>query len=143
MSITIGEFAQKLGEAGIQASKACEGYADHRLDDAFDKGDDGVLVPKTRRIRILDQEIDIPTVALLSERRIDVDTLDFEFEATVEMDGEHPRMVNHVGLFRRGVKIKAKVSFKAGDSLEALELIRERVNRDIAEKLSVRREPSG
>ena len=144
MAITIGEFAQKLGEAGVLASQACEDYAAQRIDDAFERDDDGDLVPKVRRVHIYGQELEIPEIALISERRMDVDALTFDFEATVTMDDTGtPRIANHTGLLKRGVKVKARIMFKAGDSLESLELMRERVNREISDKLSVRRETNG
>lgn len=138
MPITLGEFAQKLGEAGILAARACEHYAQQRIEDAFED-DNGALVPKTKRIRLYGQEIDVPEVTLISERRVDVDRMNFEFEATVTLDDTgKPMLANHVGLLRRGVKVKAQVSFKAEDSLESLELIRERVNREVSQQLGNR-----
>ena len=139
MPITLGEFAQKLGEAGVLASRACEQYAEQRIQDAFEDG-----APKTRTLKLYGQEIEIPEIALVSERRLDVDTLDFQFEATVSLDEDgSPRLASHIGLLKRGVKVKANISFKAGDSLESLELMRERVNRELSEQLSVRRDTNG
>lgn len=140
MAISIGEFARKLGEAGVLASRACEDYAKNRIEESFEEVDDK-LIPKVRKVHIYGQEIEIPEIALVSERRLDVDTLTFDFEATVSLDDSGtPRMENHLGILKRGVKVKAHVAFKAGSSLESLELMRERVNREISDKLSISRD---
>ena len=139
MPVTLGEFAKQLGEAGITAAKACEEYALQRLKEVCDEGPNGELIPKVRIIEIFGQKVEIPEVAFLSPFRLDVDTLDFEFDATVLLGERGPVMAGHLGLLRKGVRVKAKIGFKAGDSLESLEILRERVNRQISDELAVKR----
>ena len=142
MTISIGDFAAQLGEAGLQAAKACEDYAERRLRDACTEDEEGRLIPKMRTVLIYGQEVQIPELALIAQSRIDVATMSFEFEATVDLGDEAPSMSPHVGVLKNGVQVKAAVTFKANDSVEAIELLRERANREINSVLAVRQTQS-
>ena len=135
--ITLAEFATQLGQAGIDASRACEDYALKRLQAASDEKD-GVLVPHMRKIQIYGRVLEIPEIVLLAQQRLDVQELEFEFEATITMGSKSPHISNHNGVLKNGMKMKSRILFRATDSLEIIELLRERINRDTAEALSLK-----
>ena len=133
---TLQEFITKIGEAGVEASQACEDFARDRLESLCDKDEKGAWIPKTVSVKIGKSVVDLPLLTLMSPQRIDLEELKVKFKTTVHLakDG-NANVTGHFGLLKRGVEVEAEITFKAQDSVEAIELLRETVNRKLSERL--------
>lgn len=136
--ITLSDFISYMGQAGVEAAKACEAYALNRLQAMFDEDEDGTLIPKMVKLKMPSGIVEVPQVTLMSPVRVDLDQVEYEFETTVSLGKDGcPNVLGHTGLIRKGVKVKAKVKFGAHENLESIELIRERCNKKLSTELSL------
>ena len=133
---TLEEFISRIGEAGVEASKACEEQARKRIESLCDIDSDGNLIPKTISIQVGDEMIKVPLLSLIAPTRVDIESLKVRFQTTVQIDNSgKPNISSHIGLLKRGVKVDAEIVFKADDSVEAVELLRDRTNKILSQKL--------
>ena len=138
---TLDDFFAEIGRSGVKASEACEEYANLRLRKLckVEKDDDGneVLIPNKSVIRLAGGDVELAMMQLMSRTRLDVETLGVSFKTTIDLgeDGS-TELAGHVGLLKNSIEIDANITFKAHDSTEALELLRERADRSLSQALS-------
>ena len=144
--MNLSDFVSKFGQAGTEASAACERYAQDRLESLCDRDADGNLVPKTMNIVIGGQLVSVPLISLIAPTRLDVEKFEVQFKANIQFseDGSSsPTVMNHSGLLRKGVEVEAKIIFNSDASVEAIELLRDKANKGLAAALSSVIGPAG
>ena len=130
-------FIARLGRAGVEASRACEHYATERLKELCDVDNDGNWTPKYIEFELGGKKVKVPRLSLISPKRVDVKELRTSFKTTVQVDEDgDAKMEKHVGLLRRGIEVETKITFTGDVNVEAIELIREHLNKELSNKLS-------
>ena len=132
---TLQEFISRMGQAGIEASKACEEYGRKRLEDLCTKEGDK-FVPKIAKIRVGERDIEVPLICLMAPTRVDIEEFKVAFKTSVELDKDgQAKMSGHVGLLKKSLEVDAEIIFKVQDSVEGVELIREKLDKRLSEEL--------
>ena len=127
---SLTDFISRIGEAGVEASKACEAYHRERLAELCDKDDDGNLIPRTLSIKVGEHTVEVPLISLMTPTRVDIERLNVKFKTTIYLDDHGAASLSgHIGLLKRGVGVSANVTFKAAEPLEAIEILREKANK--------------
>ena len=141
---TLESFLKAISDAGVEASQQCEKFYRERFLANFDEKD-GVLIPKTAKVNIGGNDVDVPEFLLRSPRRVGFDRMKLEFETTIHLDADEGeiRMAGHKGLLKRGTHVKAEVEFTAGESNEAVALLRDREHRLLSIALNTAPKPNG
>ena len=131
------EFIGKLGQAGVEASRACEQQATERLKALCDIDEEGNWKPKTVEFDLGGRKVSLPLLVLMAPSRVDVQQLTTSFKTTIQVDKEgSAKMEGHVGLFRRGIEVDTTITFTSDTNVEAIELIREYLNKQLSTSLS-------
>ena len=132
---SLDDFLKAVSEAGAEASQRCEDFYERRFMEHFEDKD-GVLIPKTVKVKVGDAPVDVPKFLLRSPRRAGFDRMRIEFETTIHLDGDGDdcaiRMAGHKGLLKRGTHVKACIEFVAGDGNEAIALLRDREHNSLS-----------
>lgn len=130
----LADFIAKIGQAGVEASRAVERHSRERLEEAFVENCDGVLEPKTITVKLNGEEVEVPIISLLPMKRPDLSKLRARFSSTVSLD-DGCTMHNSWGLLKKAVDIDVVLEFVAEDNAESTELLRDHVNKELSVKL--------
>lgn len=126
------EILKRFAVAGAQAAESAAKTCSDTVLEYFKDGK-----PKTIDIQIGDRKTPVPEISLLNPPQLGMEEMSIEFGVTVNVDGEEDiTMHNTYNLFKKGVAVDVKMTFKSQDSPEGLELLREKLNKDLSESLS-------
>ena len=133
--IRLADFLSHFAAAGGQAAQACARESKKHLMEFFDQ-EEGVLRPRTVKFETGGRTITVPLFALAQPSGVRFSRMQMQFSASVDVsrDGE-ANVHNHKGLLKRTVDVDVTLEFDATDNAEAIELIRERLNRELSRNL--------
>ena len=130
------DFASKFQEAAAHVIREFDDAARARLEELTDTdGPDGKRRLRSVTVVVGGKEHEVTLLQLMSPKRLTPDRMKIRFKTTVSIDGDGVRMTGHCGLLKKGVDLDVEMEFRADDQLEAVELVRERLNRDLAAML--------
>ena len=130
MPMTFKELLNKLVECAVVAQEAAEAQAQERMEDLYEERD-GVLHPKTTRLHVNGNTIDVPKASLrqlssmkMREIRLQLET-DVDFE---DADATELRVGLKKKLFKNNSHLKIEVVFEAQEAAEGAKLIQDSSN---------------
>lgn len=133
--VTFRGFAGKLQEAAEYVQRVFDDAIQKRIEELTEEVD-GKRRLKTVTVAVDGHDHDVALLQIMSPKRLYPEALKFKFTTTMTMDDDgEAQMTGHCGLLKRGVEMDVEMEFRAGDQLEAVELVRERLNKELAEKL--------
>lgn len=133
--VKLADFLAHFAKAGAEAAHACAERSKDYLMDLFERREHG-LVPKTVRVNAAGRAVDVPLLSIAQTPATRFDTMQMGFSASVDVtrDGE-TTVSNHCRLLKKSVEVDVQMTFKAADPPEGLELVRDRLNRDLSDAL--------
>ena len=135
----LSEFLAQIGHSGAVAAREAAEYSRHRLLGHFENGK-----PKTKKLKIGDTEVDVPTFVLSRSGGLDLHELHVEIETNISIDEaqgitDTPQCKIDVGLkkglFSRSTHAKVRAIFQMGPPPEALSQIEDKLNQALMEEL--------
>ena len=133
--IRLADFLSHFAAAGGQAAQACARESKKHLMEFFDQEGE-VLRPRTVTFETGGRTITVPLIALAQPSGVRFSRMQMQFSASVDVsrDGE-ASVHNHKGLLKHTVEVDVTLEFDAAENAEAIELIRERLNRELSRNL--------
>ena len=137
--MNLSEFLAQIGHSGTVAAREAAEYSRRRLLGHFKEGE-----PKTKRLKICDTEVDVPTFILSRSGGLDLHELHVDIETSISIDeaqsiADVPQCQIDVGLkkglFKKSTHAKVKAIFRMGPPPEALSQIEDKLNQALMEEL--------
>ena len=125
------EALQEFALAGATAAESAAKSCSDTVFEFFEK--DGK--PKMVSMNLNGREVEIPLIVLVNPPSLRLSKTDMDFAVSVNIDADGICMHNHLNLLQRGIKVTIRMEFEGTDRPEGLELIREKLNRDLSDLL--------
>ena len=133
--VTFRGFAGKLQEAAEYVQRVFDEAIEKRIEELTEE-EGGKRRLKTVTVTVDGRDHDVALLQIMSPKRLYPESLKVKFTTTMTLDGDgDAQITGHCGLLKRGVEMDVEMEFRSGDQLEVVELVRERLNKDLAEKL--------
>lgn len=136
--MTFKDLLNKLVETAVIAQNAAEAQAQERLEDLYQKDDEGILHPKTIKLNTNGKIIDVPRSSIrqlssmkMAEMKITLDT-DIHFDYT---DNRDISVNLKKKLFENSSHISIEVTFEAQDPAEGAKLIQDAGNSHLRKQI--------
>ena len=130
-------FLQDLAKLSAKAQQIADDHAGDRLDDLFIKGENGVLTPKVAKIKIGDEIVEIPRMALRNLNSLRIDELDMEFATEIDFSDEDVHVNLKDGLQQNAAKVDVKVKFVHDTVAEGGAILQEKMNNSITTQVFI------
>ena len=125
------DVLKRFAVAGANAAEAAAKTCSDTVLEYFKDGK-----PETIPLTLEGVETQVPVIALTNPPQLGMDEMSLEFGASVNIDSEEEIcMHNHYDLLNKGINVDIKMVFKSQDSPEGLELVRDKLNKELSENL--------
>ena len=134
--LKLSQLLVKVAESGAEASiSAAEQSRKHMLD-MFEETAAGEYKPKLVKLELQGVQIEVPKMTLMPPSDVRFHSMKMAFAAAVDVEKDGTAtLFNHLNLFQRTVDVKVAMEFRCTTPPEGFELIREKLQRDLAHEL--------
>ena len=134
--IKMADFLAKFAKAGGYAAQAAARESREHMMELFEERD-GELHAKSVKVKVGDIDVDVPLISLTGVSSVIMRSMALKFAGSIDMTTEgEATMQGHSGLFKKAIDCEVVLKFDGTGSPEGMELIRDKLNKELSSKLS-------